>query len=106
MAKSNPLANLGHVLGWPPRLRPVGGTFGRSGAWGGSVEGGREEFRWVLPELGFQLADALVEGEDQRLGGAQGHGPDLRRQGQFGQFHELGYTASPPVLQPPVSRRV
>src|SRR3954468_24690278 len=29
--------------GWPPRFRPEGGAFGRTGAWGGSEEGGREE---------------------------------------------------------------
>src|SRR3712207_8518023 len=29
--------------GWPPRFRPEVGPFGRTGAWGGSDEGGREE---------------------------------------------------------------
>src|SRR5262249_8272802 len=35
--------------GWPPRLRPEGGVFGRAGVWGGSEEGGREELAEVWP---------------------------------------------------------
>ncbi len=55
--------------------------------------------RGVLTELSFQLVDARLQGNDQRLGGARCRSPEVRRQGQVGQFHGPGYTASPPAPQ-------
>ena len=57
-----------------------------------------------LAQADFQVPDALLQGHHQRLGCARGRGPDLRRQGQDGQFHRPWYTASPLAVQPPVTR--
>src|SRR4051812_21506179 len=50
--------------------------------------------RGVLAQPGFQIADALLQGPDERLGGARGRGPDFRRQGRIGALRSRRYTAS------------
>ena len=79
--------------------------------WGfprGLGRGGRRETGGVgrvLPQPGFQLADALTLSYDQRLSGARRRCPNLRRQGRVDRCQRLWYTAAALIPQAPVSRR-
>ena len=64
--------------GWPRLPFPRG--------LGGSHERGPGVIGQAHAEPRLQLADGLLQGEDQRLGDIRGHGPNLRRSGEVGTF--------------------